>query len=143
MSMSRSLFFIPVLVLAAGCGSSDKNSGPNPVNESVSYATVWKAVLEPQCRSCHGLAGAMNVDKYDVVKGHLDKIRTLVFNPPDPKHKMPPKAQLTAAQADTLKKWLDAGAPLNESPRIPTVTAPIALAASFESIRQNILVPMC
>lgn len=137
--------WIPALALTGwlvSCGSNN-NANLQPLQPAnLTYASVRANVLAPKCGECHGLAGGLNVDSYASVQAHLAEIKHQVLEVTD-RTKMPPQMPLTSDQTNLLKAWLDAGAPEGTPVKIDPKPAPIALAPTFESIRQNILVPKC
>jgi len=74
-----------------------------------SYDTVNRLVLQPKCLSCHGAKQEPILLTYEQVKANLDDIAHEVLD----EKSMPPAGPLSGPRPDLLKKWIDAGAPLN------------------------------
>lgn len=139
--------FIPVLVIVAltqmSCGAYHKSGElnfPDKSNYKVSelgFSTVQNRVLRTNCVGCHGSGGGINLETYANVKAHLAAVKTAVYET----RRMPkaPGAPLTGYQLGLLNAWIEAGAPETA----PDEDPPLPLAAEFESIRVNILVPKC
>ncbi len=143
MKFLRLLLFISALAQVS-CGAYHKSSGqyfPDKSNYKLSelgFSTIQNRVLRNNCVGCHGNGGGVNLESYANVKLHLEAVRTAVFV----SRRMPkaPGPPLTQDQLGLLNAWIEAGAPERAPEEDPL---PLPLAAEFESIRTNILIPKC
>lgn len=133
--------------LVSACGPAIHNSPtsdiPSPMSYKageLSYGTVYERILRPTCVGCHGSSSKIDLGTYESVKSNLPKVfeATLVRRAM-PKAPAPP---LTPDQLGLLNAWIKAGAP-RTAPNGETGPLPTPLAATFESIKYNILEPKC
>lgn len=132
-----------VLVLA-GCNYSKVKTAaedfPSPANykaSELSFGSVYSRVFRPNCISCHGNSGDVNLESYASAKSALAKI----YQSAIVERKMPkaPGARLSSGQLGLLNAWIKAGAPetfQGEEPLPP-------LEPKFASIKMHILEPKC
>ncbi len=109
----------PASTVAAGCLVHYDFTSSN----QVSYARHVAPILESKCVSCHsaGNIGPFAMSSYSKVKGFSDQIREEILT-----QRMPPWSadrhfgvfqgdrSLAPAEAQTLLRWIDAGAPRGE-----------------------------
>lgn len=117
--------FISILSLSAGVifiTSCTKDVGPNPdlvkkqtsVCDTITFTKHIKPIIDNQCVNCHS-TGAQSPDlsTYSLLKTQVDggriKARVIDQNPSP----MPPAGNLTSDELNSIKCWLDAGAPNN------------------------------
>ncbi len=135
--MSKPVQFLgAVILLLTACGNPSHEVGKQPQNgplsTKVEFASVRDAIFTPHCVGCHG-----QYSTYGGVKRELPAIWSAVESDRMPKNRPP----LSAALKESLKKWIDAGAPEMEDggSEIPE----FELAAEWNSIYGNIIAPKC
>lgn len=106
------------LVVITSCGKNKPEPAPQPQPAGCkpTYTTDIKAIVDAKCAvsGCHdGSANIVNLSSYTPLKERADngRIRSYIFE----LKIMPPASatQLTDAEKDIIKCWLDNGAPEN------------------------------
>lgn len=92
------IFFLGLLV---SCAPSHRTM-LEPARD-VSFASMRVSILEPRCLGCHQEFGT-----YEGVRKNLEAIQDRVFVRKD----MPPGPPLSSADLQSLRDWLDSGAPV-------------------------------
>ena len=143
----------PILLLAlGGCTFfHDKTlSGDSLLNGSgvvdgakISFQTVRQQVFAPNCISCHGNSGGVNLENYSSVIRNLARIEKAALIDKT----MPRDRQLGGGESNLLNAWIQAGAPENpggEAPPAPPTPDPNdPLIPTYGSIKRNIFEPRC
>lgn len=117
--------FFSILSLTVGVitiTSCTKDVGPNPdlvpkeTNpcDSITFTTQIKPIIDNQCVNCHSAGGqSPDLSTYSLLKAQVDggriKARVIDQNPSP----MPPAGNLSSEELNSIKCWLDAGAPNN------------------------------
>jgi uncharacterized membrane protein len=109
----------------------------------VSFADVYRTVLQPKCISCHGTSGGVSLETYASTKNFLGKIHDTVLI----QRRMPlaPVAPLTREELELVAAWVEAGGPefpLNGDPVEPPPADPV-LQPNFPSIKELIVDRKC
>lgn len=113
------------------------------LENKVSYQMINERILIPKCISCHGDSGNINLETYDEVFGHIEKIKQVTITT----RKMPksPYPALSNEELELLATWIQVGAP--EKPLDGTDQPPPVkiepLEPTFQSINKNILQNKC
>jgi len=113
---------LPLLALAAACGSSDICS-----ERPVTFSYIYNAIIVPNCATsgCHsqlsqaGAAGSLegipqNFNNFNIAYsslGHESDFLTLVKGASNADYRMPPDQPLPKADIDLIQCWNDAGNP--------------------------------
>ncbi len=113
------------------------------LEDKVSYQLINEKILIPKCISCHGDSGNINLESYNEVFGHLEKIKQVTIST----RKMPkaPYPALTNEELELLATWIQVGAPekpLDGADQPPPVKIE-PLEPTFKSINKNILQNKC
>lgn len=133
-----------LIFILAGCNYSKLKTPaevvPGNLNYKASeltYSSVYSRVFRPNCVSCHGNSGDVNLESYSSTKAVLSKINQSAIV----ERKMPkaPGAKLSANQLGLLSAWIQAGAPETFQGEEP----PPPLEPKFASIKMHILEPKC
>jgi hypothetical protein len=125
--------FLGVMVVAlglAGCNYHEKKNqqpatepkGPPPGETAPTYALVREQILEPLCLECHNTEIAKAGLDLSTHEGALaavtrnDPSESLLYNMVEweempPKRRIPPLRFLTPEEKETVKAWIEAGAP--------------------------------
>lgn len=110
--------------------------------EKVSYQLINQRIFSPKCISCHGDSGGINLESYNSILLHLDKInQSAIIDQTMPKS---PYSKLTKQDLILLSTWIKAGAP--ETAEDGSTPPPIKiepLKPTFKSIQKNILQKKC
>lgn len=117
--------FYSILCLTAGViiiTSCTKDVGTNPdlitknsnPCDSITYTTSVKPIIDNQCINCHSAGGqSPDLSTYSLLKVQVDggriKARVIDQNPSS----MPPAGNLSSEELNSIKCWLNAGAPNN------------------------------
>lgn len=109
----------------------------------VSFADVYRTVLQPKCISCHGNSGGVSLETYASARNFLGKIQETVLI----QKRMPlaPVAHLTREELELVAAWVEAGGPefpLNGGPTEPLPPEPV-LEPNFPSIKELIVDRKC
>lgn len=113
------------------------------LEDKVSYQLINQKIIVPKCISCHGDSGNINLESYNEVFGHLEKIKQTTIAT----RKMPksPYPALSNEELELLATWIQVGAP--EKPLDGTDQPPPVkiepLEPTFKSININILQIKC
>lgn len=81
-----------------------------PVTGPISFALVFERVFAPNCVSCHGQRGGVNLETYDNVFANRQAIVDAVdggFMPPRSRSPLSPE------QKELLMRWIQSGAPFS------------------------------
>ncbi|MFO0945466.1 MAG: PSD1 and planctomycete cytochrome C domain-containing protein [Planctomycetota bacterium] len=112
-----------LFVLAVMC-----QAGETPADDQVRFARDVQPILADRCYKCHGpdeasreaelrldtQEGALRTDSPIIVPGNSDQSKLMArVTSKDADQRMPPDehAPLTASQIETLRRWIDQGAP--------------------------------
>lgn len=91
--------------------SPSRTPSPTPSPSSsggqVSYAQVNSQIFTPQCVSCHGNSGGVDLSTYSNVIQNLSKVQQQALT----NKTMPPSGPLSASDQALLQSWISAGAP--------------------------------
>lgn len=126
--MLRMRRFAPVLVslFAVGCGSSVSNdaqpaggtdAGVDTSTSAQQLPCEVDAILEKNCRSCHGatpqFGAPMSLVTWADVQKNAAEVKRRINLPADSPERMPqkPNPALSAADLATMNGWLDGGTP--------------------------------
>lgn len=143
-----------------GCGFySEKFQKDIPIIESdsskIDYSIVHQTVFSPNCISCHGSSGGVNLESYENVKKNLQRIEKAALTDKT----MPKSGPLGKTEAGLLKNWIQEGAPETATatravspsplPSRPSSSPPTPaprldpLHATYERVREKIFIPHC
>lgn len=100
----------------------------------IEFATVKEAIFAPRCTSCH-----QQYDTYQGVVRELAAIQNSVQSNRMPKSGGP----LTDNQKALLNAWIAQGAPQSTESRPTEPEQPEALAPTWKSLSENVLIPKC
>jgi hypothetical protein len=159
-SQMKSVALILIVISLSGCGIYEtKDDGTlnltsGPGNERVtstslvSYAQVSAQVFAVSCKSCHmngASRGGVTLNSYASTVSNLAAIRSTVF---DGSPSLMPPQGLPDAQKAILQQWIDQGAVEVPAASSATRSTPIpvstpSLVATYQSIREGILIPKC
>ncbi len=134
------------------------NNGSNSNVSNGSYQIVDQALnsqamtlIQSKCNSCHsstsiGYGGYKSSESLDlmirdvmIIPGNSASSRVYIRSIDNT---MPPGAPLTAAEKDTIKRWIDTAIQPVKGVPSPTPTS-VMLMPTFASIQKNILTPKC
>lgn len=104
----------------------------------LSFNYVYQQVFAPNCVSCHGNSGNVNLETYAGVFAQISKIKTSVFE----NRAMPKRGTLTNRELSILWNWIELGAPAQPQGGPPEPT-PEPIKPTFESIDKNIFQITC
>jgi mono/diheme cytochrome c family protein len=76
----------------------------------ITYTSHAKAIIDNNCRGCHGASGGVALENYGQVKNQADAGRILARSINGTGSPMPPIGLMPQATRDTLQMWLDQGA---------------------------------
>jgi uncharacterized membrane protein len=146
-AVGRIIKLLGVIFLVTGCNSYVEKQRGNPIlppsNFKISelnFSSVYSQVFRPNCISCHGSSGGVNLESYDAVKSQISKIyQSTVVQRRMPKA---PAPALTQEQLGLLNAWIEAGAPQDSGAEGGT-PVPAPLEPNFESIKSHILEVKC
>lgn len=142
------IFILGIILSLSSCSFRNEKTSKfevafNPaLLEKVSYQMVNQQIFSPKCISCHGDSGGVNLESYNAIIGHLDKIKQSALK--DQSMPKSPYPKLTEQDLILLATWIQAGAPetaLDGSNQPPVQIEP--LKPTFKSIQQNILQKKC
>ena len=132
----------------SGSGSSTSSSTASDTDINTQKAMT---ILTTKCSSCHD--NTMKSGGVDVLNiSELLSSGVVVPNEPSlsllftqvQSGQMPPGKSLSQAEIQSLFNWIQSGVSATTTPVVtPPVTTPPALAATFSSIKTNILTPKC
>ncbi len=114
--------FVAAFLALASCSYRIDNNQPEvrqDVIEGVGFQTVFKAVLQPRCVSCHGISGEVNLETYESVKANLALIEEVLAA-----RAMPPSGPLPEDSTDLVLGWIRDGAPEHPLPQASPTPAP-------------------
>ncbi len=104
----------------------------------LSFNFVYQRIFAPNCVSCHGNSGNVNLETYPNVLAQISKIKTSIFE----NRTMPKRGALTNRDLAILWNWIEMGAPAQPQGG-PPETPPEAIRPTFESIDKNIFKITC
>ncbi len=141
------LFIFSTSLIFVGCaykinkdpsGAIQKFDLPKEQKVRLSFNFIYQNVFVPNCISCHGNSGNVNLETYSNVLAHLNKIKSSVFYD----HTMPRKGTLTNQELAMLWTWIEMGAP-EQAQHGPPEPPPEPIQPSFDSINKNIFQVTC
>ncbi len=119
-------------------GSNQKFDLSKETKARLSFNFIYQNILVPNCVSCHGNAGGINLETYSNVKRNLSQIRRSVFD----EHSMPKRSALTTKELAILWTWIEMGAPA-QLPSGDSEPSQEPLTPHFDSIDRNIFQITC
>lgn len=137
----RKLVHFSIFLLLVGChnffpekeGLEFESVQVQPVfaNNEINFKNITDKVITPHCLSCHP-----NYSQYSSVVSEKKKILNSIKMGRMPKD----ATRLEQDLVDLVEAWIEAGAPFDSQGEEPK---PIPLAATWESVSQNIIFPKC